>query len=93
MEEPEKQNFKAMSDRFLKGWTFQRFLYLVIGGFVMAQAVVERHWMIMVIGGYFAAMAIFNFGCAAGCYGSVCSTGKEVRQDRKSLDTNINEIN
>lgn len=82
-----------MRDRILKGWTFQRFLYLIIGGVVIAQAVAERHWMIMVMGGYFAAMAVFNFGCAAGCYGSACSPGKDARQSRKSLDTNINEVN
>lgn len=65
-----------MSDRILKGWTFQRWLYLIIGRFVIAQAAVEQHGLFMLAGGYFAAMAIFNFGCAAGCSGGACSAEK-----------------
>jgi hypothetical protein len=81
-----------MSDRILKAWTFQRWLYLVLGGIVIAQAAVEQQWMVMLAGGYFASMAIFNFGCAAGCYGGACSTGNDGRSNNKSLNKNLEDV-
>lgn len=67
-----------MKQRILTGWTFQRWLYLIFGGIVMVQAVVEQQWLVLLPAGYFAAMAIFNFGCAAGgCAGGACSTDLE----------------
>lgn len=65
-----------MKERILRGWTFQRWLYLILGGIVAVQAVVEQQWLVLIPGGYFASMAIFNFGCAAGCYGKACPTEK-----------------
>jgi hypothetical protein len=60
-----------MKDRITKGWTFWRGLYLVMGGIVMTEAVMNHQWPGLLFGGYFAAMAVFNFGCAAGaCYTS-----------------------
>ena len=56
----------GMLQRILTGWTFIRALYLVIGGFVMAQAVMEGQWIGLLLGGYFTSMAVFNYGCAAG---------------------------
>lgn len=56
----------GMLQRVLTGWTFIRALYLVIGGFVLAQAVIEGQWPGLLLGGYFTSMAVFNYGCAAG---------------------------
>lgn len=64
-----------MTGMILKGWTFQRWLYLLLGGIVMAQAIVGQQWLILLMGGYFASMAVFNFGCAAGRCGATCDTG------------------
>ena len=58
-----------MKQRILKGWTFWRLLYLVMGLIVIVESVSSHQWPGLFFGAYFAAMAIFSFGCAAGaCY-------------------------
>jgi hypothetical protein len=58
-----------MKERLLTGWTIQRGLYVIIGGILITQSIMEAQWVGMAIGGYFASMGIFAFGCAAGnCY-------------------------
>ena len=67
-----------MKERILHNWTFQRLLYLVIGGFVVAQSIADQQWLGVAFGGYFAAMGLFAFGCAAGnCFGGNCAVGPE----------------
>ncbi len=55
-----------MKERILTGWTFVRGLYLVMGVLILVQSIVMNEWLGIVIGGYFSAMGIFGFGCAAG---------------------------
>jgi len=55
-----------MKERILKNWTVMRILYVVMGGIVVAQSIATHEWAGIVFGGYFAAMGIFSFGCAAG---------------------------
>ncbi|HCN84643.1 MAG TPA: hypothetical protein DIT07_13645 [Sphingobacteriaceae bacterium] len=55
-----------MKERILKGWNFQRILFIVIGSLVIIQSVKEPQWFGIVIGGYFTAMGLFAFGCAGG---------------------------
>lgn len=55
-----------MKERLLTGWTIQRGLYVIIGGILITQSIMEAQWIGMAIGGYFASMGIFAFGCAAG---------------------------
>ncbi len=55
-----------MGNGILSNWTVTRALYLIMGLFVVVQAVYEKQYFGIAIGGYFMAMAIFNFGCAAG---------------------------
>ena len=57
--------------RMLSGWTLIRGLYLVIGLFVIGQAIVESQFILLLLGGYFSSMGLFNYGCAAGA----CATG------------------
>jgi hypothetical protein len=58
-----------MKERILTGWTFQRALYLVMGGMIISQAIAEQQWLLVIFGGYFASMGLFAFGCASGnCY-------------------------
>jgi hypothetical protein len=60
-----------MKDRILKGWTFQRVLYLLMGVMIIIQFAAEKQWFGILLGVYFAAMGFFAFGCAAGnCFGS-----------------------
>lgn len=49
-----------------KTWTAARLLYLVAGIMLVTQAIYEAQYLGLAIGGYFMAMAIFKFGCAAG---------------------------
>lgn len=55
-----------MKERILTGWTLTRVLYLVMGTYIVVQSVLEQQWIGILLGGYFAAMGLFAFGCAAG---------------------------
>ena len=62
-----------MKKRILTGWTFSRALYALMGIFIIIQSVMQREWIGILPGVYFAAMGIFSFGCAAGnCFGGSC---------------------
>lgn len=62
-----------MKDRILKGWTFTRGLYAVLGTVVVIQSAMQLQWFGILFGAYFASMGLFNFGCAAGnCVGGNC---------------------
>jgi hypothetical protein len=62
-----------MKERITKGWTFTRVLYLALGAFVVAQSIMQQQWLGILLGGYFASMGLFAFGCAAGgCFGGNC---------------------
>lgn len=64
-----------MKDRILKGWNIRRGLYLVVGLFVVFQAIATEQWIGILLGIYFTSMGIFAYGCASGnCYGDSCST-------------------
>ena len=55
-----------MKERILSRWTVVRALYVVTGIFVIVQSIMDKHWIGVAAGGYFAAMGLFAFGCAAG---------------------------
>lgn len=55
-----------MKNRIFTGWTFSRWFYLGIGALVLVMAGIEKEWTLALAGLYFASMAIFSFGCAAG---------------------------
>ena len=64
-----------MKERILSRWSFGRVLYLVAGSFIIIQSIWEKQLVGVAIGGYFSAMGLFAFGCAAGnCFGSNCAT-------------------
>ena len=77
-----------MKNRILTNWTFMRALYLLMGIAVIIQSVMSQQWFGILIGGYFASMCLFAFGCAAGnCYSGNCAT----RSQQKS-NTTIQEV-
>jgi hypothetical protein len=44
-------------------------MFLGMGMMVIIQSVLEKQFVAVVFGGYFAAMGLFGFGCASGsCY-------------------------
>ncbi|MBL0309617.1 MAG: hypothetical protein IPP77_08065 [Bacteroidetes bacterium] len=55
-----------MKDRILNGWNLTRVIYVLMGLLLIIYSVMEQQWFGLVVGGYFAAMGIFSFGCAAG---------------------------
>lgn len=55
-----------MKERILSGWTLTRVLYLAMGTYIVVQSVLEQQWIGILLGGYFASMGLFAFGCAAG---------------------------
>lgn len=58
-----------MKERILYGWTFMRVFYLLIGLTIIVESITSKQWPGLAFGGYFAAMGLFRFGCAAGnCY-------------------------
>ncbi len=61
-----------MKARMFSNWTLTRALYLVIGGSIVVQSVMNAQWFMMGFGVYFAAMGLFAFGCASGN----CATGQ-----------------
>lgn len=64
-----------MKQRLLTGWNIQRAAYVLIGGAIIVQSVIEHEWLWAVPGVYFAAMGLFAFGCASGnCYGGSCTS-------------------
>ena len=69
-----------MRERIFTNWSFTRVLYIAIGAAFIFQAAMDRQWFGIAFGGYFAAMGIFSFGCAAGkCYGNSCDVGNKSR--------------
>ena len=67
-----------MRNRIFTGWTFRRFLYLVIGVMIVIQSIRDQQWVLALAGIYFAAMGLFAFGCASGnCYGGSCYVEKD----------------
>lgn len=55
-----------MFQRALYGWTLRRALYLAMGIFFAWFFIQEKQYMGAAVGVLFAAMALFNMGCAAG---------------------------
>lgn len=64
-----------MKERLLTQWTLSRALFLIMGIMVIAQSVMSHQWLGILIGGYFASMGLFAFGCASGgCFAGSCET-------------------
>jgi hypothetical protein len=74
-----------MRERILSGWNIGRVLYLMIGIYVIVATAMERHWFGILIGVYFASMAIFRFGCAAGN----CYTGNVYNNTNSTADADV----
>lgn len=59
-----------MKQRLLYGWNVSRVLFTVIGVSMIGQAIYEKQYLGILIGGYFTTMGLLGFGCASGA----CST-------------------
>ena len=77
----------AMKERLLTQWTLSRALFLILGIMVIAQSVMSHQWFGILIGGYFASMGLFAFGCASGgCFGGNCKTTPR-KESNDSVET------
>ena len=82
-----------MKERILTNWTFMRALYLLMGIAVIVQAVMSQQWFGILIGGYFASMGLFAFGCAAGnCYRGNCATETQQKSNTTIQDVEFEEV-
>ena len=82
-----------MKERILTGWTFIRGLYLVLGIFVIIQSIMSKQWFGVALGGYFAAMGLFAFGCAAGnCFGGNCEVEPKQKSNATIQDVDFEEV-
>ena len=82
-----------MKERILSRWTFGRVLYVVIGSFVIIQSIMDKQWMGAAAGGYFAAMGLFAFGCAAGnCFGGNCAAEPMPKSETNSAEVEFEEV-
>lgn len=81
-----------MKKRVLNNWTVTRIIYLFIGSCVLVQSMVEKQWPGVILGGYFAAMGLFAFGCAArNCSAGICSTEPQQKSDITLQETEFED--
>lgn len=57
---------KMLTQRLIKGWSVTRVLFTLSGGYIVADAVMNRNWPALLPGIYFLAMGLLGFGCAGG---------------------------
>lgn len=82
-----------MKERILTNWTFSRALYLIMGIVIIIQAAIGHQWVGFVLGGYFASMGLFAFGCAAGnCFSSSCVTKPTQKLTNNLKDVDFEEV-
>ena len=79
---------EAIKNRIWYGWNIRRVLFIVLGSAILIQSLGEHQWIGVMIGGYFTAMGIFSFGCAAGN----CVAGECKCEPTQKSSTAINKI-
>ena len=82
-----------MKERILSNWTFSRALYLVFGIVLIIQSAMSHQWFGVVFGGYFSAMGLFAFGCAAGnCFGGNCKVEPKQNENTTIQHVKFEEV-
>ncbi|MBS1599403.1 MAG: hypothetical protein JST75_14350 [Bacteroidetes bacterium] len=82
-----------MKKRIFSGWNFRRVIYLLLGGIIIVQAIMEREWIGILFGAYLASMGVFAFGCAGGnCFGANCYLQRREEMTTQVQDLNFEEI-
>ena len=77
-----------MKERILTGWTLTRALYLIMGRYIVVQSVLDQQWVGILLGGYFATIGLFAFGCAAGN----CGVGSSSENQKNQHSSNYEEV-
>ena len=74
-----------MKQRVFSNWTFLRWMYLIIGVLLLVPSFLERQWLGIVLGSYFATMGLFAFGCAAGsCSADLYKSKRNLQTEKRS---------
>jgi hypothetical protein len=82
-----------MKERILTNWTVIRGFYLVVGLYIVTQSALNREWLGVAFGGYFAAMGLFAFGCASGtCMGGRSTANSPLRSEATTQDITFEEV-
>lgn len=82
-----------MKERILTGLTFTRGFYLVMGVLIIIQSIMQQQWFGVLIGGYFASMGLFAFGCAAGnCFGRNCAVEPKYKTNKTIQNVDFEEV-
>lgn len=55
-----------MQQRILTCWNLTRWIYFLLGSFMLAHGIYSWEWFGILFGGYVASMGLFAFGCASG---------------------------
>lgn len=77
----------------ITGWTFIRFMYLIIGSFIVVQSIMDQQWLGMFIGTYFGAMGLFGLGCASGnCFSSIANSANSEDKNNLIKDIQYEEV-
>jgi len=79
-----------MKNRILYGWNPRRALYGLGGIAIIVYAIMAKEWWGALLGGYFAFMGVFNFGCASGNCGYVPDRKTRTAEDKSA---GLEEIN
>jgi hypothetical protein len=73
-----------MKQTLLSNWNFMRVIRLVLGIFIMVQAVVVKDWTMGLLGIFFTALPVLNIGC--------CGAGGCATPPKKNAATNTKDI-
>lgn len=74
-----------MKQRLISNWTLVRIVYFILGTLILVQSIMMNQWLGVLLGGYFASMGLFAFGCAAGN----CSVSNDKPKDQLEKEKEI----
>lgn len=82
-----------MKERITAGWNLQRIILVLTGlGFVV-YSISTGTWTGILLGAYFAAMGVFQIGCAAGnCYSGNCETDAPASGNKALYEVQYEEV-
>ncbi|MFV0141092.1 hypothetical protein [Empedobacter falsenii] len=74
---------------YLSNWNFMRIIRLVLGIVIIVQGIQAQQWMLVVLGGLFTLMPLFNIGC---CSTTGCDTTYRARKTIEKEDITYEEV-
>lgn len=78
--------------RITTNWTITRAIYTILGMLVIYQGIAEKQTFAIAFGLYFAAMGLFNFGCASGVCNNSLNETKRSKVNADMQDIQFEEI-